>query len=62
MRMIARAMSPASITNRSVCRPPLGIIASLLPHHIKLFHIKQDAQKGQTSHPPNPGGYFTLPP
>ena len=22
----------------------------------------QDAQKGQTSHPPNPGGYFTLPP
>jgi hypothetical protein len=23
---------------------------------------KQDAQKGQTSHPPNPGGYFTRPP
>jgi len=22
----------------------------------------QDAQKVQTSHPPNPGGYFTLPP
>ena len=22
----------------------------------------QDAQKGQTSHPPNPGGYFTRPP
>jgi hypothetical protein len=22
----------------------------------------QDAQKGQTSHPPNPGDYFTLPP
>jgi len=24
--------------------------------------IPQDAQKGQTSYPPNPGGYFTLPP
>ena len=23
---------------------------------------QQDAQKGQTSHPPNPGGYFTRPP
>jgi hypothetical protein len=23
---------------------------------------KLDAQKVQTSHPPNPGGYFTLPP
>ena len=22
----------------------------------------QGAQKGQTSHPPNPGGYFTRPP
>jgi len=22
----------------------------------------QDAQKGQTSYPPNPGGYFTQPP
>jgi hypothetical protein len=24
--------------------------------------IPQDAQKGQTSHPPNPGEYFTRPP
>jgi len=23
---------------------------------------EQDAQKVQTSHPPNPGSYFTLPP
>ena len=24
--------------------------------------VPQDAQKGQASHPPNPGGYFTHPP
>jgi len=24
--------------------------------------LPQDAQKGQTSYPPNPGGYFTRPP
>jgi hypothetical protein len=24
--------------------------------------LPQDAQKDQTSHPPNPGGYFTRPP
>ena len=25
-------------------------------------NIHADAQKGQISHPPNPGGYFTRPP
>jgi hypothetical protein len=25
-------------------------------------YVTQDAQKGQTSHPPNPGSYFTYPP
>ena len=29
-------------------------------HNTKTF--QQDAQKDQTSYPPNPGGYFTLPP
>jgi hypothetical protein len=29
-------------------------------HNRKTF--SQDPQKGHTSHPPNPGGYFTLPP
>jgi hypothetical protein len=28
----------------------------------QLENRTQDAQKGQTSHPPNPGGYFTRPP
>jgi len=27
-----------------------------------LDYRAQDAQEGQTSHPPNPGGYFTRPP
>ena len=33
---------------------------SSLLHNKRAF--PQDAQKGQTSHPPNPGGYSTHPP
>jgi hypothetical protein len=45
MRVTARAMSPASITNRSACRSPLGIIALFSPHDIRTLHVKQDAEK-----------------
>src|SRR4249920_1510803 len=38
--------------------PELRWPASLAPEN----HTTQDAQKGQTSHPPSPGGYFTRPP
>lgn len=42
----------------SVCTPEFHWSARLKQQE----HTTQDAQKGRTSHPPNPGGYFTLPP
>jgi len=43
-----------------------GSMASLNVDDPYMWHnrktISQAAQKGQTSHPPNPGNYFTCPP